>query len=81
MARIGKGVLLLGLCSVLLTSCANRGSDGSTVDFASSPSQAPSGDSVAGSILDFTAPRLGGGEVRGEEFAGKQLAIWFWAPW
>ena len=32
-------------------------------------------------ILDFTAPKLGGGQVVGSEFAGKDVALWFWAPW
>ncbi len=32
-------------------------------------------------ILDFTAPKLGGGQIVGSEFAGKDIAIWFWAPW
>lgn len=32
-------------------------------------------------ILDFTAPKLGGGQVVGTEYAGKDVALWFWAPW
>ena len=40
------------------------------------------GASVAvAEILDFTAPRLGGGTVDGADYAGKDTAIWFWAPW
>ncbi|MGH2654619.1 MAG: hypothetical protein ACRDHV_09770 [Actinomycetota bacterium] len=31
--------------------------------------------------LMFTAARLGGGTVRGEDFAGHDLVMWFWAPW
>lgn len=31
--------------------------------------------------LGFTAPRLGGGTVRGGAYAGQDLVIWFWAPW
>jgi hypothetical protein len=31
--------------------------------------------------LRFTAPRLGGGQIRGAEYAGRDVAIWFWAPW
>ncbi len=42
----------------------------------SSPSQAPVPE-----VLDFTAPLLGGGTVNGASYAGKDLAIWFWAPW
>jgi hypothetical protein len=39
-----------------------------------SPSQVPP-------ELQFTAPRLGGGTVRGADFAGHDLVMWFWAPW
>ena len=31
--------------------------------------------------LRFTAPRLGGGMIDGAGYAGKDLVIWFWAPW
>lgn len=31
--------------------------------------------------LRFTAPRLGGGQIRGAEYAGRDVAVWFWAPW
>jgi hypothetical protein len=32
-------------------------------------------------VLDFIAPRLGGGQVVGSELAGKDVAMFFWAPW
>ncbi len=32
-------------------------------------------------ILRFSAPRLGGGTVEREDFAGRDVAFWFWAPW
>jgi ABC-type glycerol-3-phosphate transport system substrate-binding protein len=32
-------------------------------------------------VLDFTAPKLGGGQVVGSELVGQDLAIFFWAPW
>lgn len=32
-------------------------------------------------ILEFAAPRLGGGQVQGAELAGRDVALWFWAPW
>jgi hypothetical protein len=31
--------------------------------------------------LEFTAPQLGGGTIRGASFAGRDLVMWFWAPW
>jgi hypothetical protein len=32
-------------------------------------------------VLGFTAPRLGGGTIEGVDFAGRDVAFWFWAPW
>lgn len=32
-------------------------------------------------ILEFEAPLLGGGTLRGVDYAGKDVAFWFWAPW
>lgn len=31
--------------------------------------------------LRFEAPSLTGGTIRGADFAGQDLVIWFWAPW
>jgi hypothetical protein len=31
--------------------------------------------------LRFTAPKLGGGTISGAEYAGRDVAVWFWAPW
>ena len=39
------------------------------------PEMAPLAD-----VLDFTAPAVGGGRVAGSEFAGRDVAMWFWAP-
>ena len=44
----------------------------------------PSGaDRASGSpeVLDFEAPLLGGGTIRGADLAGQDVAFWFWAPW
>lgn len=32
-------------------------------------------------VLNFEAPLLGGGSLRGETLAGRDVAFWFWAPW
>jgi len=31
--------------------------------------------------LKFSAPAVGGGQIDGEDYAGHDLAMWFWAPW
>lgn len=28
-----------------------------------------------------TVDAVGGGQIAGEELAGRDLALWFWAPW
>jgi hypothetical protein len=32
-------------------------------------------------VLRFSAPELGGGTIEGEDFSGRDVAFWFWAPW
>jgi len=32
-------------------------------------------------ILNFEAPNLAGGVIRGADYVGKDVAFWFWAPW
>jgi hypothetical protein len=35
----------------------------------------------AAEVLSFEAPNLAGGVLRGADFVGKDVALWFWAPW
>lgn len=42
---------------------------------------APPGDAPLAEGLDVTLPAVGGGQVVGAELAGRDLALWFWAPW
>lgn len=46
---------------------------------ASAPTTSP--DGATAKVLDFAAPQLGGGTIDGAQYGGKDLAIWFWAPW
>jgi hypothetical protein len=63
----------LTVVAVVATACAGTPGPGS--------SPPPPASSDAAELLDFTAPLVGGGTVRGAELAGRDLAIWFWAPW
>ena len=46
------------------------------------PSPEPDDDEVrVPREMRFEAPKLGGGRVRGAEYSGRDVAIWFWAPW
>ena len=38
------------------------------------------GDAVA-TPLDFSAPTVGGGELDMGDYADRDLAMWFWAPY
>lgn len=68
---------LIGL--MLLASCAG----GETESFpreATEDSRPAAADNA--DLYQFTAPRLGGGsQVTGAELQGKDVALWFWAPW
>jgi hypothetical protein len=87
MHSIAARKLTLVWVALLITGCGSAPeADSARVKFDPSPRpSAPDAppqpaEAVAG-ILDFTAPRLGGGRVVGSEFAGQNVAVWFWAPW
>ena len=37
--------------------------------------------SAVPAAIDFTAPAVGGGEIDLRAYAGRDLALWFWAPY
>lgn len=45
------------------------------------PSPDPPDAGVLAPGLDVTLPAVGGGQVVGAELAGRDVALWFWAPW
>ena len=71
------------LFSLAIAAAACSGTDGAA--------DAPSGDRSTGStaagneaaaeILRFSAPRLDGGTLEGEDYSRRDVAFWFWAPW
>jgi hypothetical protein len=68
------------LAALILPACGSGGKGGESTSF-QSPSQRSTEGSKATGLLDFQAPKLGGGTVNGSDFAGKDVAMWFWAPW
>lgn len=73
--------LCLAIAAVFaLSACADRSAPRARSDPAPGSSPSADGASVP-QILDFTASRLGGGQVVGAELAGKDVVAWFWAPW
>jgi len=73
-------VLAAVLTTLLLGACANNTKGSGKVSFGQ-PTPTPGEIRSQGSLLDFRAPKLGGGLVNGNDFAGQDLALWFWAPW
>jgi hypothetical protein len=43
------------------------------------PTPEPSPDLTR--ILDFVGPAVGGGQIRGEDYGGQDVVLWFFAPW
>lgn len=69
---------LLGL--LLLASCTGGNETESFPRQASEDSRPAAADNA--DLFEFAAPRLGGGsQVTGAELQGKDVALWFWAPW
>jgi len=61
--------------------CSSAAEAPSAAQVPSASEATTSPDAATVKVLDFSAPQLGGGAVNGVRYAGKDLAIWFWAPW
>ncbi|HEV8565275.1 MAG TPA: hypothetical protein VGR41_10185 [Actinomycetota bacterium] len=70
----------LAVALAVFAIAASACSQASSSAVAGPPSTSTSPGGVA-KVLDFTAPLLGGGTLRGSDYTGKDVAIWFWAPW
>lgn len=79
--RGSKAVLSVMVLTVVLAGCANDArSEGGLTTGTQTPNSVTS-PSGGAKILSFEAPKLGGGQVDGDDLRGKDVAIWFWAPW
>ena len=75
--RVGRAATAL-LAVLFLAACSSG--NGGSVSFPKATGE-PAAESNAG-LFEFEAPRLGGGsQVTGAELQGKDVALWFWAPW
>lgn len=73
-ARVGVLVLLL-----VATACGRTPVPERSPAASGSPPQSP--EPAPAKVLDFEAQKLGGGVLRGSDYVGKDMALWFWAPW
>lgn len=80
--------LLAGACGSGDTTAAPAGGASSTTAVGGTappegagPAPAPGAPAPVPEALRFTAPALDGGQVVGADYAGRDVAMWFWAPW
>ena len=87
-SRATRLVLAAGAVVLVATSCSAPSGGMASPPSPTSPTTptvvSPQPSTPAGQLpreLAFTAPRLGGGTIRGATYAGQDLVVWFWAPW
>jgi hypothetical protein len=86
--RLRRSVLAVAALVLLAAACTgdtpgpSRTEPAATTPSEGGASASPTaGGPAPAEVLRFTAPRLGGGTIGGAEFAGRDVAFWFWAPW
>ena len=53
---------------------------GSPVPDSAAPDETTAANPEAPAALQFSAPTVGGGDIDFRAFAGRAVALWFWAP-
>ena len=82
-SRLTVTPFLIGALAAVAVACSSadpvtaNGPTGTAV----APSRSVRSPAGVPEVLDFSAPSLGGGSVNGSDYVGKDVAIWFWAPW
>jgi hypothetical protein len=75
-------VLAVALAAVAVVASCSSDDRASPATLA--PAPATTAAAVTGAVpaaLDFSAPTVGGGELDLRTYAGRNLALWFWAPY
>ena len=90
MTPLARTLAIVSLVALVAAACGTDAGPAETGTTAPSPaSEAPPASErpsdgtapVVAEVLDFEAPLLDGGTLRGESLAGRDVAFWFWAPW
>lgn len=76
-----KHVALALVPIAFLAACSSAVVPGRTDDPVSPTRTSDPSPTVHPSVLDFEAASLSGGVLRGADYVGKDVALWFWAPW
>jgi hypothetical protein len=73
---------LLGsvLVVLVLAACGGDAGDVAQPDAPVGGTDAPAQTAEGGS-LDFTAPTIDGGQLDASSLEGRDVVLWFWAPW
>lgn len=95
MPRLSLGALLLAGSAVLVVACGGGTGAGGAAPSTGAPAasaperEPPRGTSPATGaeagavpeVLAFSATTLDGGTFEGATLAGRDVVLWFWAPW
>jgi hypothetical protein len=65
---------------LLISACTGQPPD-PTVGGGTATGAGTTSQSAAAEVLAFQATTVGGTAFDGGEYAGKDLMLWFWAPW
>lgn len=76
--RLAAVACVAGLAGVACGGAS--GGDEQSASVESSVGSTVTGTATVPASLQFTAPLIGGGEIVGDELAGKPTAFWFWSP-
>ena len=80
----GRRMALAWLLLLVTTACAKAAERPQPTPARSGTGTSPPAVSEApqpARVMRFEAANLAGGVIRGADYAGKDVALWFWAPW
>ena len=66
--------------AVVVVACAPSG-QGTDAGTSSAVAAGDSEESAIPAALNFRADLVAGGQIEGGDLAGRDVVLWFWAPW
>ena len=80
MKRLLVLVVLLAACGTPAVDSAAPDNDAADTP-AAARSDAPAAPGAVPAALAWSVDRIGGGQIDGGDLAGRDVVLWFWAPW